>query len=220
MLPWQRRYTIYCLWTGTTPMSEQRRACLRQLRDVSGCRVVLITPETLPSYLVPDVPIHPAYPYLSDVHKSDYLRCYLMHVHGGGYADIKLTMGSWVSAFRDMDRNPTAYINGYQAGGPCNVSAEELKSEWPVVLGPCQFIVRRRTEFTQAWYSEVCRVLDEQMDALRAHPATHPYDCAPSPGGYPIGYTDLMGHIFNRVQYRYRHRTMFTCPNHYRSHYR
>ena len=200
-------------------MSDQRKTCLRQLRETCGCRVVLITPETLPAYIVPEVPLHPAYPYLSEVHKSDYLRAYLMHVHGGGYADIKLTMGSWVSAFRDMDRNPTAYINGYR-GGPDDVCAPELGSEWQVLIGAGQFIVRPRTEFTQAWYSEVCRVLDTHLDALRAHPPTHPYDCAPSPSGYPLAWTELLGCILNRVQHKYSHRTMFTCPNHYRSHYR
>jgi hypothetical protein len=218
MLPWQRRDTIYCFWTGSTPMSETRKACLTNLREVSGCRVVLVTQDTMPYYIV--APLHPAYPYLSEVHKSDYLRCYFMHFHGGGYADIKLTMGSWRKAFRDMELNPSAYINGYRAGGPDNVSAAELKPEWMSLIGPCQFIVRPRTEFTHEWYRQVCIVLDGHLDELRKHPAAGPYDCAPGPSGYPIGYTDLMGIPFNRVQYVYRDRTMFTVPNHYLSHYR
>lgn len=220
MLPWQRPYTIYCVWAGFNPMSEQRQRCLRQLREVSQCRVVLVTPETLPSLVDPRVPLHPAYPYLSEVHKSDYLRCYLMHVHGGGYADIKLTMGSWISAFRDMDRTPAAYINGYRAGGPDNVSAHELKPQWMYLVGAGQFIVRRDTEFTREWYAEVCRILDERIDQLREHPATDPYDCAPGPSGYPIGYTDLMGIPFNRIQLKYYPRTLYTLPDQYRSHYR
>ena len=213
-------YTIYCFWTGSTPMSENRVKCLQQLRSVSECNIVLVTPHNLSQYVVPEYPLHPAYPYLSEVHKSDYLRCYFMHVHGGGYADIKLTMGSWKKAFRDMDINPTAYINGYQAGGPDNVSAFELKSEWVVLLGPCQFIVRRQTEFTKEWYSEVCRILDSHLETLRNHPATSPYDCFPSESGYPIEYTELMGIPFNKIQYKYRHKTMYTVPKHYLSHYR
>ena len=199
-------------------MSETRRTCLSQLRSVSGCRVVLVTPETLPSYLV--TPLHPAYPYLSEVHKADFLRCYFMHFHGGGYADIKLTLGSWRKAFRDLELNSEAYINGYQAGGPDGVSDPDLKSQWTELIGAGQFIARPRTEFTREWYASVCRVLDEQLDALRAHPATGPYDHAPSPSGYPLGYTDLLGIPLNRVQYKYRDRTMFTVPKHYLSHYR
>lgn len=201
-------------------MSEQRMKCLQQLRDVSGCNVKLITTRSLHNYVVPEFPIHSAYPYLSAVHKADYLRCYFMHVHGGGYADIKLTMGSWVKAFRDIDVNPTALINGYQAGGPDNVSDPELKPYWQELTGVCQFIIRPRTEFTHEWYSEIHRILDLHLAELKQHPAKHPYDNSQSGSGYPIGYTDLLGIPFNRIQYKYRHRTMFTVPKHYFSHYR
>ncbi len=143
-----------------------------------------------------------------------------MHFYGGGYADIKLQTGSWVKAFRDMDLNPGAYINGYQAGGPDNVSDPELKQYWRELVGVGQFIVRPRTEFTTEWYQALLRTMDTHLDALRSHPARDPYDYPTSGTGYPIGYTDLLGLIFNRIQYKYRHRTMFTVPNHYFSHYR
>ena len=201
-------------------MSQTRLNCLNQLKEISQCRVVLVTPATLPRYIVSNHPLHPAYPYLSEVHRADYLRCYFMHFHGGGYADIKLTMGSWRKAFRDMEINPAAYINGYQAGGPDNVSASELKSEWQVIIGPGQFIARPNTDFTREWYSEICRILDEKFDKLKEHPATSPYDHYPCESGYPIGYTDLLGIPLNRIQYKYRDWTMFTVPKHYMSHYR
>ena len=213
-------YTIYCFWTEDNPMSETRLRCLQQLREVSQCNVVLVTAHTLPSYILPEHPLHEGYRYLSAVHKSDYLRCYFMHFHGGGYADIKLTMGSWVKAFRDMEINPTAYINGYQAGGPDNVSNPDLKQHWHVLTGVGQFIIRPRTEFTTEWYQALQSIMDAQLESLRRNPAQDPYDCSTSGTGYPIGYTDLLGIPFNRVQYKYRHRTMYTCPKHYFSHYR
>lgn len=61
----------------------------------SGVEVKLITPKNLNNYLLPDFPLHPAYDYLSLVHKSDYLRCYFMHFHGGGYSDIKPNYKNW-----------------------------------------------------------------------------------------------------------------------------
>lgn len=201
-------------------MSENRQKCFDNLRSVSGCRVVLITPDILPRYIRQDAPLHPAYPYLSAVHKADYLRCYFMHFYGGGYADIKLQMGSWRKAFRDMDINPSALLNGYQAGGPDNVSDPELKERWQELIGVCQMIVRPKTEFTTEWYTELLRRMDENLEALRKHPAQSPHDCMSSGSGYPIGYTDLLGIPFNRIQYKYRHRTMFTVPKHYFSHYR
>lgn len=211
------RYVIYCFWTGDTPMSETRKTCLAHLRRVTQCNVVLVTKDTLPMYIHPQYPIHEGYAYLSEVHKADYLRCYFMHIYGGGYADIKLTMGSWVKAFRDMDLNPNALLNGYQAGGPDNVSHPDFKEKWMELTGVSQFIVRPQTDFTREWYQELLRVMDTHLEALRQHPAQHPYD---SESGYPIGYTDLLGMIFNPIQYKYRHRTMFTVPKHYFSHYR
>lgn len=214
------KYNIYCFWTETNPMSEQRKHCLQQLRYISQCNVVLVTPHNLPSFLNPNVLFHEGYRYLSAVHKADYLRCYFMHVYGGGYADIKLTMGSWVKAFRDMEINPTALINGYQAGGPDNVSNTELKPRWQELIGVCQMIVRPRTDFTKEWYSEIHRILDLNIEQLKQNPAKHPYDNSESGTGYPIGYTDLLGIPFNRIQYKYKNRTMFTVPKHYFSHYR
>lgn len=220
MFPRRSTYRIVCFWTGETEMTETRKQCLEQLKRVSQCNVVLVTKDTLPQYILPDHPLHAGYPYLSEVHKSDYLRCYFMHFYGGGYADIKLTMGSWVKAFRDMELNPNAYLNGYQAGGPDNVSHPDMKQYWTELTGVCQFIVRPQTDFTREWYEELLRVMDTHLEALRQHPAQYPYECATSGTGYPIGYTDLLGMIFNRVQYKYRHRTMFTVPKHYFSHYR
>jgi hypothetical protein len=215
-----KRYTIYCFWTDDTPMTDNRKKCLQNLRDVSKCHVKLITYQMLPQYVLPNYPLHPAYPYLSPVHKADYLRCYFMHFYGGGYADIKLQMGSWLKAFRDMDLNPTACVNGYQAGGPDNVSDPELKEKWKELIGVGQFIIRPQTDFTREWYTALHMILDTHLEQLKQHPAKHPYDCATSGTGYPIGYTELLGIPFNQIQHKYRHRTIFTLPKHYLSHYR
>ena len=50
--------------------------------------------ENLSSWIAEKSPLHPAYNYLSSVHKADYLRCYLMHHHGGAYSDIKVIENS------------------------------------------------------------------------------------------------------------------------------
>lgn len=49
----------------------------------------LITLDSLPPWIDPEIPLHPSFDHLSTIHRSDYLRCYFMHVHGGGYTDIK-----------------------------------------------------------------------------------------------------------------------------------
>ena len=215
-----KRYTIYCFWTDDTPMSDTRKKCLQNLRDITECRVVLVTNQTLPQYILPQHPLHEAYMYLSAVHRSDYLRCYFMHFYGGGYADIKLQMGSWQKAFRDFEINPHALVNGYQAGGPDGVSDPELKMEWFSLIGVGQFIVRPRTQFTLEWLTALHIRLDELLSELHNHPASHPHDHKDIGTGYPVGYTHLLGLLFNRIQYKYREQTMYTVPKHYLSHYR
>lgn len=80
---------VFCFWTGRNPMSDQRSACLQSMRDNLGVPVELVFWRDLDRYILPEAPLHPGFRYLSCTHRSDYLRCYFMHFHGGGYADIK-----------------------------------------------------------------------------------------------------------------------------------
>ena len=78
--------------TGHNEMSANRQRCLASMKENIGVPLILITPDNLQEYILDSHPLHEAYPYLSNVHKSDYLRAYFMHHHGGGYADINYIM--------------------------------------------------------------------------------------------------------------------------------
>lgn len=82
---------IYCFWLNEEDMSDNRKVSLENLTNISECEVVLIDKYTLPNYILPEYPLHEGYEYLSEIQKSDYLRCYFMHHYGGGYSDIKKT---------------------------------------------------------------------------------------------------------------------------------
>jgi mannosyltransferase OCH1-like enzyme len=166
-------------------MTEQRVKRFRELVAAAHpCKVLLYTPSTIPSLQVPGSPFHPAYPYLSAVHRADYLRAYVMHHHGGGYSDIKTPYGwPWYDAFRDFDLKPQAMIN-YRAPGTA-------------------MICRPRTEFTTRWYTSVCKVLDEKLDALRRHPATSPYVSRDNDPEYPLDYLEIMFYILNPLIQEY-----------------
>src|SRR5579872_1964696 len=97
-----RSHAIFCMWTGTNPMSEQRLGCLASVVQNTHCPVVFINHAGLRDYERPESPFHPAFDYLSEVHKSDYLRCYLMHHYGGGYTDIKTTVNRWDDCFERL----------------------------------------------------------------------------------------------------------------------
>jgi hypothetical protein len=89
------------------------------MRATAGVPVEVITEENLPIH--PEFPLHPAFPYLSATHKADYMRTYIMHVHGGGYSDIKEIRGSWVNGFESL-QDPEIWIVGYPEAKPDDIA--------------------------------------------------------------------------------------------------
>jgi hypothetical protein len=82
-------HNIYVFWTGDNDMSSNRIKCLEDLKKRSEANVILVNNKNLHEYILKSNPLHPSYGYLSETHKSDYLRTYFMHFHGGGYSDVK-----------------------------------------------------------------------------------------------------------------------------------
>ena len=79
----QAEKVIYCFWTGDNPLTENRKNGLNSLVEKSKIKVVLITPDNLGNYILPDFPLHPAYHYLSYI--PDLFRllsCDLKHHNG------------------------------------------------------------------------------------------------------------------------------------------
>ncbi len=190
---------IFAFWTGDNPMSPARAACLNTLSN-SGCKVTLVTAETLPEWISNLPPLHPAYAYLSAVHRSDYLRPYFMHHFGGGYADIKETSNSWLEAFDLLDQSPNAFGIGYReksAKGVANIHRHTLdgqsyyldrptnfasnylryrffRANWRSMIGMCAYIFKPGTEFTSLWLETVEKRLDILLPKLQQRPATAP----------------------------------------------
>jgi len=194
-------------------MSSTRKACLEQLRAVSECNVILVTPDNLAGYLFPYAPLHEAYNYLSETHKADYLRTYFMHFHGGGYSDIKRATGSWRQAFADLETaGPEKWVNGYKEvdGG---VGYPPAIPHWRELVGNGAYICRPQTALTHAWYSAMIALLDERLPRLRAHPARHPQDFHGCGGSaYPLEWNEMLGRIFHRICFGFRNRLLQTVP--------
>jgi len=189
-------------------MSYQREECLEYIIHFTGCEVKCIYKDDVASYIVEEYPLHPAYQYLSETHKADYLRTYIMHVHGGGYSDIKRPSGSWVQAFDDLDGSDM-WMNGYPEieGGAAHTHAEH----WGSLIGNCSFICKPRTPLTEAWYGGVVAFLDTKLEELKAHPASSPQDCA-GRSSYPIEWNELGGRIFHPLNYIYKEKILRTIP--------
>ena len=203
-------YTIYTLWTGKNEMSKDRKECFEELKRISECNVILITPDNLPNHIKSEHPLHEAYQYLSETHKADYLRTYLMNFYGGGYSDIKKTTGSWKSSFDNLS-NSDKWICGYKEieGG---VAYEPLKDKWKELIGNGAYICKPNTPLTNEWYNEMIKLLNTKLEKLKVNSAKFPQDSAEKGTGYPIGWNEILGRIFHRLIHKYKDYVMNTLP--------
>ena len=202
---------IYVFWTCNNKISDNRLKCLKNLEDVSECKVILVNTENLSKYILPNEPLHEAYEYLSCTHKADYLRTYFMHFYGGGYSDIKMTTASWLKAFYDLEKSDK-WINGYQeiengvAYGP-------IIEHWRDLVGNVAYICEPQTPLTMEWYQDMLKVLDIKLEKLKKFPSTFPQDRAEISGGkYPIEWNEMLGRIFHRICFKYKDKLLKSVP--------
>ena len=212
---------LFGLWADENAMPDIRRRSFDTF-DRSGLTPTLVTLDTMADWVVPAAPIHAAFPYLSAVHRSDYLRAYLMFHHGGGYSDIKQQSGNWVEAVEAVDANPRLAGSGYPEiyGGTVCLQHNALLGRyhflsyaiprllaWPatyairagrrLLIGNGAFYFKANTSFGRSWLTEVERRLDIVLPALRLHPAASPRAQAGDGSGYPLPWTCILGDILH-----------------------
>jgi hypothetical protein len=206
--------TLFCLWTGDEIMSDNRLRAIWTIFSNTGCAVAFINSDTISEWVKREFPLHPAFPYLSSTHKSDYLRCYLMHHYGGGYTDIKLTTKKW-GEFFDQLENTDKFALGYTElpHGIPHIEGEFgdlLRKSHAELIGLCAFIFRKNTPLTERWLEQTERLLDAKLALLLQHPARHPQDQAGVvlPNGekssYPLRWAELLGEIFHPLIFKFR----------------
>ena len=200
---------VYCFWTGDNEMSKNRINAYKSLSNAC-VPVKLITRENLEEYIHPEYPLHKAYPYLSSVHKADYLRCYFMHIYGGGYCDIKIIKHSWIHLFDYLDRHNEKWIVGYREIARKAVAAKTpedylfLADNYHLLIGNAAYICKPNTPFTTEWFNELHQKLDDKYDELVKNPAKTHRDYKSDTSDYPLGWNEILGQIFHMLTYKYR----------------
>jgi hypothetical protein len=205
---------IYSAWMGPGQMSRNRENALLTMVRNNGCANAHITAETLVNWVHPEYPLHPLFGLLSAVHKCDYLRCYLLHVYGGGYSDVKPTAKNWRPLF-DLLQDPDVFGLGYTEVSPQGIAAVggelelEMKRNYQKIVGVCAMIFKPNTFFTSAWYEELITLIEKHSEALRQNPARHPQDHLGAKfsdgtiSRYPFRWTEVGGDIFHPLAYKY-----------------
>lgn len=199
---------VFALWTGTNPLTPNRARNLEKMKATLGVDLVLITPDNLHEWVVDGHPLHPSYENLALIHRSDYLRCYLMHHHGGGYCDIKQPLHTWEGVFDRFDRSPGLWWAGVSDLAPWSVAqvegrlGEDLRRHYAKLTVTSCMIARPSTPLTAELLSEVERRLDALAPALAETPGGV-FDEVP---GYTeiVKWTSLLGDVLHPLQQKYR----------------
>lgn len=211
---------IYCFWFGEE-MSENRAKCYQTILDNSGVEVVLVTKDNLDSFVVKESPLHDGFKYLSDTCKSDYLRAYFMHHHGGGYTDIKQTYFDWNKYFDMLERSNFDCI-GYREAKPYHVHYVPGQRYFKKFIGQGSYIHKKKSFLSDKWFKNMTLEMDKHYDQLVEYPGTyHPRAIY---GGildnntdftdskYPFTWSQLGGGVWHRTQFENPGRWLFDFP--------
>jgi len=213
---------LYCFWFSGD-INEKRKNSINILSTLSGVNVVLIDYDKFYKYENSEIPIHKGFKYLSDVHKSDYARAYMMYFYGEGYTDIKANSFNWNPYFDSL------YLSKFSAAGYAEKKHEDIGKFWgndkavesyviknySKFIGMGHFIFKPKTKIAYDWLMSIHKLLDKNYDQLKNNPGIHPYnilggvsqsysgdiDKSLSNKNYPFAWSEICGDIFHRLQY-------------------
>jgi hypothetical protein len=218
-------FVIWCYWEGK-PMNANRLKSFELLRKNIGVPVQLVTPENLQEFILPDSPLHRAFPYLSLVHRSDYIRAYLLHHYGGGWHDVKATEVSFQSAWDEFKQSEIWLVGRRElprGASPAKLeTGESVSTYWKELVAVPAWVGRKQTPFSRDLLAGIDRELDKNFEKVKKHPAKHPREKYTKPTNvlhgsflfikktlegrnpyYPLEWT-LFGNVFHPLNLKYK----------------
>lgn len=198
---------IYQFWTGKNKISENRLKGIQSMKNIN-IQSVLLYHDDIMNKILPNYPLHPIYQYLSENHKSDYLRCYFMHHFGGGYADIKVysANNNWAECFNMINNHPEYEVIGQAEFAAGTFPEYRSRGILNKLVANGYFIVRPYSNFSTRWWNAVNAKLDEKFEIVKRYPAEFPRDGIGSnkTSKYPMRWAEVQGEIFHRICYEMR----------------
>ncbi len=198
-------------------MPVNRATALISILSNTNVPVQFIHGENYLRFLLPDHPLHSAFDYLTDTHKSDYLRAYLMFHFGGGYTDIKFTFSDWSTEFQKLRLSEKQFL-GYRELSSSAVCLNKVQKLNPDIVpklresyfafpGTSAFIFKKQTPFAEELLRQMTEILDAKFDALRENPGRFPQEYKGSVlpdktvSSYPLEWTELLGDNFHPLAF-------------------
>jgi hypothetical protein len=139
-----------------------------------------------------------------------------MHVHGGGYTDIKYCDFNWNPYF-DQLINSDKLFSGYQERLPNDIGYKPVSQFYKELIGMGSFIFKAQTNFTKLWYDSTQQKMNEIYNKLILYPGH--YHSRAIYGGfhgkaqgdtkfneskYPLEWNELLGRILHKLIYENR----------------
>lgn len=217
---------IFGFWTEENPLTNNRKNAIQSIKNNCNAKFELVTKDNLSKYELAEHPFHPSFPYLSAVHKADYLRTYFMYFYGGGYTDIKPHTNSWLPLFRTLNQTHSAIAIGYPEETTKNIAYAKdfisflgnkrkinthMRKNYHKLIGNGSYIFKPKTVFAKFWLYECERRLSLSHELLKKHPGNL-YGNNP---GYPLPWNSILGQIFHPLCLAFKDNIITTnkiCP--------
>ena len=222
---------VFVCWFGSKDnelpyMSVNRFSAFQSLVNNIGVPVILITDKNLKFFVKEEFPIHNGFQYLSGVHKSDYIRCYLLLHYGGGYHDIKYRNDSWEHcwAIDDWMYDDEIWMFGrrekYEGGIGYPPGMKHIQKEYARLATMGWIICKPNTIYLHELMNKIHETLDYHLENLKKYPAKlpggyyadKPFDFAP-PNSYPLRWLEILGEIFHPLMLKYNKHIKFGIPD-------
>ena len=220
---------IWTFWANEKTMSGTRKKAFQTLVNNSEVQVELITDNNYLSFEDSNLPIHKAYQYLSDTHKSDYLRFYLCHIYGGGYSDIKPFPFSWAKYFKLI--NEDIDLVGSPEIKETDIASQDHKKYFKDLISVHHFIMKKNCKISLSIISEINKILDTKYELLKNnngnyHPRAvskeldrtgvyQPTENKIYESNYPLSWNEINGRVFHKIQYENKDRICKQMPSDY-----
>jgi hypothetical protein len=210
---------VYAFWFSDS-MTEGRTRSIEVLR--ASCKnLVLLNTEEFLGYDHPEIPIHNGFKYLTDNHKSDYARAYMMYFYGGGYTDVKPNEFDWDPYFDKLFLSRADAI-GYAEKREVDLAIypntdEEknfVKNNYQKFMGNGHYIFKPKTDIAFRWITEIHKKMDNNYNNLVNNPGVTVHVTDPryreTRKDYPFEWNEIGGRILHRLQYEYRLENILT----------
>lgn len=170
-------FVIWCYWEGEE-MSGNRKVSFEYLKKNIGVPLGLISPSNLSLFIKENHPLPKSFNKLSIVHRSDYIRTYLMHHYGGGWHDIKATEVSYKEVWQEF-ANTDIWIVGKKESkkGAAKTTDQQglyMPNYYQDLISVPSWVARPNTLLSKSILECLERIISENANQLNKHPAKHP----------------------------------------------